>query len=225
MSLQRRLVDAALRRTVRLLCRVDDSTWHLVPETGPLILAANHVNFVEVPAMVTHLAPRPITGFVKAENWDHWFLRRLFTLWEGIPLHRGEADVTAIRAALAALDAGKILAVAPEGTRTGDGRLRQAHPGIVVLALKANVPILPVAYYGHEAFWPMLRRLRRVDFHLRVGRPFWLDAGSARVTKPVRQQMADEIMYQIARLLPPAYRGYYADLPAATTQYLRFLAA
>jgi len=167
--------------------------------------------------------PRPVTGFVKAENWEHPFFRWLFDLWGGIPLHRGEADMTAVRAGLAALEDGWMLTVAPEGTRTGDGRLRQGHPGIVIMALKSGVPILPVAYWGHEMFWQNAKRLRRTDFNLRVGRPFTLDPGSQRVTKEIRQQMADEIMFQIARLLPEAYRGYYSDLSQATEAYLKFL--
>jgi 1-acyl-sn-glycerol-3-phosphate acyltransferase len=220
-----RVVNFTFKRIVRVLCRVDDSQWHKIPQVGPLLLVINHINFIEVPLMYTHLLPRPLTGFVKAENWDKTFTRWLFELWGGIPLHRGEADIAAVRAGLAALAQGKILAVAPEGTRTGDGRLRPGHPGIVTMALKSNVPILPVAYHGNQHFWRNVRRLRRTDFHLSVGRPFYLDPGNERVTRQVRQQMVDEIMYQLAQLLPPEYRGHYADLSAATHTYLRFLPA
>ena len=217
------LVNFTFKRLVRILCRVDDSQWHKFPDKGPLLLAANHVNFMEAPVMYTHLMPRPVTGFIKAENWEHPFFRWLFDLWGGIPLHRGEADMAAIRAGLAALADGRMLTVAPEGTRTGNGRLRQGHPGIVIMALKSGAPILPVAYWGHETFWPNFKRLRRTDFNLRVGRPFILDPGGQRVTKQIRQQMADEIMLQIAALLPETYRGYYADFPTATDTHLRFI--
>jgi 1-acyl-sn-glycerol-3-phosphate acyltransferase len=223
MSLTYHIVNFTFKRIVRILCRVDDSQWHKFPDKGPLLLVANHVNFVEVPVMYTHLLPRPVTGFVKAENWEKPFFRWLFDLWGGIPLHRGEADMTAIRAGLAVLEDKGMLTVAPEGTRTGDGRLRQGHPGTVIMALKSGAPILPVAYWGHEMFWPNFKRLRRTDFNLRVGRPFTLDPGNQRVTKEIRQQMADEIMFQIARLLPEAYRGYYSDLSQATETYLKFI--
>lgn len=223
MTFTYRIVNAVFKRILRILCRVDDSQWRKIPETGPLLLVVNHVNFIEAPMMITHLIPRPLTGFVKAENWDKPVSRWLFEMWNAIPLHRGEADLTAVRAGLAALADGQILAVAPEGTRTGDGRLRQGHPGIVTMALKGKAPILPAAYFGHEVFWQNMRRLRRTDFRLRVGRPFMLEMGDGRVTKQIRQQMVDEIMYQIARLLPPENRGYYADLDAATESYIRFL--
>ncbi len=161
MSLAYHAVNFTFKRIVRILCRVDDSQWHKIPAEGPFIMAVNHINFMEIPLMYTHLLPRPMTGFVKAESFDLPFVGWVFKLWEGIPLQRGEADMTAVRAGLNALAEGKILVIAPEGTRTGDGRLQQGHPGIVTIALKANVPILPVAYYGSEHFWPNFKRLRR----------------------------------------------------------------
>ena len=222
MTVTYHVVNFTFKQIVRVLCRVDDSQWHKIPDKGPYIMAVNHINFMEMPLMYTHLMPRPITAFVKREGWDNPFTRWIFDLWGAIPLRRGEADLTAVRAGLSALDEGKILVIAPEGLRTGDGRLQQGHPGIVTMALKANVPILPVAYYGHEQFWSNIYRLRRTDYQINVGRPFYLDRGGVRVTKAVRRQMADEIMAQIARLLPPENRGYYTDLSAATESYLRF---
>ena len=81
--------------------------------------------------------------------------------------------------------------------------------------------LLPVVYYGSEHYRDNLRRLRRTDFHIIVGRPFYVDAGGARVTRQVRRQILDEIMYQMAALLPPAYRGVYSDLDAATEYLLK----
>jgi 1-acyl-sn-glycerol-3-phosphate acyltransferase len=91
-----------------------------------------------------------------------------------------------------------------------------------VLALRTGAPVLPVMHYGGEVVWQNLRRLRRTDFYTVVGQPFYLDPGGARVTGEVRQQMADEVMYQMAALLPSPYRGAYSDLAAATETYLRF---
>jgi 1-acyl-sn-glycerol-3-phosphate acyltransferase len=93
---------------------------------------------------------------------------------------------------------------------------------VVILALRSGVPIQPVTYYGNEDFHENLKRLRRTDFHMVVGDPFYLDPRGERVTRQVRQAMTDEIMYQLAALLPPQYRGAYADIEAATERYLRF---
>ena len=120
------------------------------------------------------------------------------------------------------LQKGYIIAIAPEGTRSHDGKMQRAHSGAVIIGLRSGVPFLPIAHYGGEKLTDNLRRLRRTDFHIAVGRPFYLDAGETKVTRAVRQQMIDEVMYQIATLLPPAYRGHYSDLSAATTRYLNF---
>jgi 1-acyl-sn-glycerol-3-phosphate acyltransferase len=222
MTLIHRIVISTIKGLLRLLCRVDDAQLARVPDRGPLIIVANHVNFLEVPLLYTHLQPRPVMGFAKVEAWDNPIIGALFDMGGAIPLYRGEADVAAFRQALKALGAGRILAVAPEGTRSGHGRLQRGRSGAVLLALHSSVPLLPMVYYGGELFWRNLARLRRTDFHIVVGQPFYLDAGGVRVTRQVRQQMADEIMYQMAALLPPDYRGVYSDLAAATETYLRF---
>jgi 1-acyl-sn-glycerol-3-phosphate acyltransferase len=173
--------------------------------------------------MYTHLQPRPLTGFAKSEAWHNPFLAFLFDHWDIIPLRRGEADIAAFQEGLRALDADKMLVLSPEGTRSGHGRLQRAHAGVVLLALRREeVPILPIVFYGNERLMKNLKRLRRTDFHVVVGDPFFVDPGDGRVTRTTRRRIVDEIMYQMAALLPSAYRGYYADLAHATTQYLRF---
>ena len=69
MSLTKWAVLSTIRGLVGLLCRVDDAQLALVPARGPLILVANHINFLEVPLLYTYLQPRPVTGLAKAETW------------------------------------------------------------------------------------------------------------------------------------------------------------
>jgi 1-acyl-sn-glycerol-3-phosphate acyltransferase len=221
-TLAHSVVNASIKGLTGLLCRVGDAELEKVPDRGPLIIVANHVNFLELPVIYTRLLPRPMTGFAKAETWENPALRHLANLWGGIPLHRGEADTSAMRQGLEALAAGYILAVTPEGTRSGHGCLLRGHPGIVMLALRSGAPLLPLVFWGAELFWDNLARLRRTDFDTAVGQSFTLDSGGIKVTSQVRQAMTDEIMYQMAALLPPAYRGAYADLSNATEAYLRF---
>ena len=222
MTLTHRIVIATLKGLTGLLCRVDDEQLARVPDRGPLILVGNHVNILEMPILYTRLQPRPVTGFTAAYRWEKLWTRWLLNVCGAIPLHRGEADIAALRKALELLKAGCIFAIAPEGTRSGHGRLQQAHPGVVILALRSGAPLLPVVYYGSEHYRENLRRLRRTDFHIVVGEPFYVDAGGTKVTRQVRRQIVDEIMYQMAALLPPAYRGVYSDLDAATQEYLTF---
>jgi 1-acyl-sn-glycerol-3-phosphate acyltransferase len=221
MTFKQQLTNSALHGLTSLLCRVDAAQLERMPEQGPLILVANHVNFLEIPVLYTRLGTRPIVAFTKAETWDSLLIRCLFDLSRAIPVRRGEADTTAFRRAAEVLEIGHILAVAPEGTRSGDGCLQRGHPGVVMLALRTSAPLLPIAYYGGERLRHNLPRLKRTDFRVVVGQPFYLHA-EGKVTRETRQRIADEIMYQIAALLPPAYRGHYSNLSAATEQYLRF---
>lgn len=219
------LVSSAVYSTIwglsHILCRIDDAQLTRVPTRGPLILVTNHINFLDAPLIYTHLLPRTVTAMAKTETWDNPLLGFLFSLGGAIPLRRGEADVGGVRRALAVLEAGHILAVAPEGTRSNHGRLQPGHPGVTLLALRSGAPLLPVAHYGGEGFRRNVTRLRRTSFHIVVGRPFYLDAHGQAVTRQLRQRMVDEIMCQLAALLPPAYRGHYAGL-AASESYLRF---
>jgi 1-acyl-sn-glycerol-3-phosphate acyltransferase len=222
MSLTKRLITRTIKGLTHLLCRVHDAELIRVPMHGPLILVSNHINFLEIPVLYTHLQPRRVTTLAKAETWDNPVLGYLFDMGEGIPLRRGEADVAAVRRALGVLEAGDILAIAPEGTRSNDGQLRRGHPGVEMLARRSGAPMLPMVFYGNEQYRHNLSRLRRTDFHVVVGQPFYVDTGGAKIAGALRQTIVDEIMYQLAALLPASHRGYYANLDAATEKYLRF---
>jgi 1-acyl-sn-glycerol-3-phosphate acyltransferase len=223
MSLASSVVNNTIKGLARLLCKVDASALACVPAQGPLLLVANPINFLDAPVTYTHLQPRLLTGLVKAETWKNPLMGFFFTTWGGIPIQRGEPDRSALHQSLQALNAGKIVAVALEGKRSGDGRLKRGHPGVATLALHSRAPVLPLAFYGGEQFRGSLSRVRRTDFYIAVGVPFTDETGEGKATLVLRQVITDEIMYQIAALLPPAYRGEYAELAAATQKYLRFL--
>jgi 1-acyl-sn-glycerol-3-phosphate acyltransferase len=214
------ILISPIRALGRTLCRVHDEELAGIPHAGPLLLVANHVNFLDVPIFYTALMPRSVTGFAKIETWNNPALGFFFSLGGAIPIRRGVVDRTAIGRAREVLHSGKILAIAPEGTRSGDGQLQKARTGVSVLALDSGAPVIPVAYYGGEKFRNNLARLRRTDFYFRVGSPFRVRMESGRLTRDVREQITTEIMYRLAKLLPPEYRGYYSDLSKATSRYL-----
>jgi 1-acyl-sn-glycerol-3-phosphate acyltransferase len=161
-----------------------------------------------------------VTGFAKVETWRNPAIGILFSLSGAIPIRRGVVDRTAIGLAREALQSGKILAITPEGTRSGDGRLQQARTGVSILALDSGVPVIPVVYYGGEKFRSNITRLLRTDFYFRVGSPFRVRMESGKLTREVREQITTEIMYRLSALLPPQYRGYYADLSKASNRFL-----
>ncbi len=220
MNIAQTVVYSPLRAIGRTLCRVHDEELARIPHHGPLLIVANHVNFLDVPIFYTHLIPRAVTGFAKLETWKNPAIGILFTLGGAIPIRRGEVDRTAIGRAKEILQSGKILAIAPEGTRSGDGCLQKARTGVSVLALDSGAPVIPVAYYGGEKFRSNISRLARTDFYFRVGAPFQVRMEGGKLTREVREQITAEIMYRLAALLPAEYRGYYSDLSKATSRYL-----
>ncbi|MEW6286185.1 MAG: lysophospholipid acyltransferase family protein [Chloroflexota bacterium] len=204
-----------------LLCRIDAPNLDSIPQKGPLIVITNHTGQLEVPVFFGQLATRPVTAWAKVESWDNAFLRWLFDVWGLIPVRRGEADTSALRQAMKALEEGYIFGIAPEGTRNKTGRLKRAHPGAVMLAVHSGAPILPVAHWGGENFLRNLARLKRTDFHIRVGKPFKLELEGVKMTREVRQQIADEMMLRIAELLPPEYRGEYEKVTSPEKPFTR----
>jgi len=198
-----------------ILCRIDAPDIHTVPMRGPLIAISNHTGQLEVAVFFGLLQPRPITGWAKMEAWDNAFFNWLFSLWGLIPVKRGEGDTSAMKKALKALNEGYIFGLAPEGTRNKTGKLQRAQPGAVILATHSGAPILPVVHWGGENFLRNLAHLRRTDFHVRVGTPFRLKLEGVKVTREIRQQIADEMMIRLAELLPPEYRGAYQNVTTA----------
>ena len=216
------IVSWFIRVGTSILCRIEREPLVQVPKEGPLILTVNHINSLEVPLLFAHLQPRRLIGLAKIETWDNKFMGWLFTLWKAIPIRRGEADLDALRRCLTVLQAGDMLGMAPEGTRSYDGCLLRGQPGITLIALHSRAPILPIAHWGGENLKANLRRLKRTDFHIRVGKTFFLDAKDEKVNGEIRQEMVDEIMYQLATLMPEEYRGVYKDCNSPPTKYLRF---
>lgn len=215
-----RLITLLLRIYFRISLRLDAPGMDKFPTQGPLIIITNHTGQVEVPVLATLLQPRKITGWAKAEAFDNLFLRWVFWAWEIIPVRRGEADMKALKRALRALEREYIFGVAPEGTRNKTGILRRALPGTVIIALHSGAPIIPAVHWGGEVFLKNLKRFKRTDFHIRIGEPFRINVEGVKVTAEVRQQIADEMMYRIAKLLPEEYRGEYSDMSKATENFV-----
>jgi len=222
-SISRWFMNAVIRLVTEILFRIDKRDFTKVPTQGPLIMVGNHIGSLEVPLLLVHAQPRKIIGLAKIETWNNKFIGWLFDLWDAIPVRRGDADLDAIRACLEVLKTGEILAIAPEGTRSYHGQLLRGQPGIALIALHSGAPILPMTHWGAENFGANLKRLKRTDFHVRVGKPFYLDAHGEKVNGEIRQAMADEIMSQIAVLMPEEYRGQYADCDPPSQKYLRFV--
>jgi len=218
----RSLVLFLIAGITTILCRIEKDELKKIPVNGPMILAMNHIGSIEVPLLRAQVRPRRVISLAKVETWDNKWMGWLFDLWESIPIRRGEVDICALHECLECLSARDFLGVAPEGTRSHDGKLLAGRPGIVLIGLHSGAPILPVVHWGVEKFPDKLKHLKRTDFHIRVGKPFTLDAGGKKVNGKLRLEILDEIMYQMAALMPEEYRGKYKNCTPAPVKYLRF---
>ncbi len=211
MSLSQRLLVTLFRGLTYPIFRVHDEALERVPLHGPLIIVMNHINIFEIPIIYTHLQPRPVHGLVLADRWKNPILGWGLDACGAIPLERGVSNMNSFNRALDVLRSGEMVLIMPEGTRSGDGRLQHGYPGVVLLALKSKAPLLPVVTHGGEGYRENLRHLHRTDFHLAVGESFTLTEASDRAS---RKELVNQVMFRLAALLPPEYRGEYAIQPA-----------
>ena len=185
-----------------------------IPATGGAILCPNHTSVLDsffVPALL----PRRVTYVGKAEYMDSWKTRRIFPALGMIPIDRegGDAGERALATAQRILERGELFGIYPEGTRSRDGRLYRGHTGPARLALRAQVPIIPIGLIGArevmppEAKFPKLRK--RVT--IRFGRPISIDRYLDRTDDHlVYRQIIDEVMYEIRELSGQEYVNEYA---------------
>jgi 1-acyl-sn-glycerol-3-phosphate acyltransferase len=154
------VVKSIVRVLLRLLCRVEGRGQHHVPETGPILLVANHSSVLD-PPLVGAMAPRPLSYLAKEELFRIPLFGRLIAAVNARPVRREGADAKALRAALRLLEKGEALLVFPEGTRGDEGTLRTPKAGAGMLAVLSGVPVVPAYVRGSGGVWPRGRSLPR----------------------------------------------------------------
>jgi 1-acyl-sn-glycerol-3-phosphate acyltransferase len=223
MSFRHAAVNGILKGLLTVLCKIDNREFiKVLSHNKPLILAINHINFLEVPILVTHSYPLRLTGLVKSETWNNPVFAFLFDTYRAIPIDRAGAFQESFNKVKKALDEGFFVCVAPEGTRSKNGVLGRGKAGIIQLALLTGSPVLPVAHFGGENIWKNMRRFKRTPFCFKPGKPFKIKF-SGRPDRGEREAMLNEVMGQLARLLPETMRGPYAEQANCECKYLEFI--
>ena len=124
-----------------------------IPRTGGVLLASNHQSFLD-PVLVAMVLSREMHFMARRTLFRNPVFRAIIAGYNAFAIERDSADVKGVNSAIARLEAGNILLVFPEGTRTGDGSIGRMKPGIGVLAERAAVPIVPVLIQGAYEVWP-----------------------------------------------------------------------
>ncbi|MEV4541081.1 lysophospholipid acyltransferase family protein [Micromonospora echinaurantiaca] len=204
---------------LRLIFRPQVEGLHHVPDTGPVILASNHLSFSD--SIFTPLiTPRKVTFVAKAEYFTGkgikgWLTRMFFVGTGTIPVDRsgGRAARAALDTQLKVLRAGGIAGIYPEGTRSPDGRLYRGKTGVARLALESGAPVVPVVMLNLDEIQPpgkLIPKLKRV--RIRFGAP--LDFSRYRGLagdRFVERAVTDEIMYELMELSGREYVDIYAQ--------------
>ena len=202
----------AVVRLIRpLIARLHTIGVENVPRSGPVILALNHVAWIDTPLAALRL-PRRTHFMAKIEMFRVPVLGGIMRLLGSFPVRRGEGDRESLRVAERLLAEGQMVVIYPEGHRSG-GRLIRAHPGASLIAFRSGAPVVPVAISGTEHVFKGFRYgpwAPRVT--ISYGKPIALKASGARHTRDDLANSTHLIMRHIAALLPPAYRGEYAHL-------------
>jgi len=191
-----------------------------LPAAGGLIMCPNHLSRFDTPFVFICLPTRHFTGFAGHNYRHNWFFRWILTNVDMIWVRRGAITPSTIKAALEALQAGRWLGVAPEGTRSPTGALQKGRTGAAFLAAESGAPILPIAISGTEKLGHNMLRLRRTRLTATFGGPFTLPPLEKGKREAQLAEYTADIMCRIALLLPEAYRGVYAgearvrELPA-----------
>jgi 1-acyl-sn-glycerol-3-phosphate acyltransferase len=189
-----------------------------IPTDGTVILTGNHIGILDgimVPT-IPILAKHPNLIVVVAEKYEEvpifrWAVKHLKFMF----IDRFNPDIKTMKKVLTQLNNNGILVIAPEGTRSPNAALIEGKSGSAYLAAKTGAQVVPFGVTGTEDQERRIRfkKLRRLDVTIRVGKPFKIPQLPKINREEFLQKYTDEIMCQIAALLPPSYRGVYADHP------------
>jgi cytidylate kinase len=220
------VASLVMRLLVRLFTRVRiEGDLASFPRAGAVLIAANHASNADpvlIGAFLNTRFGRPLNWLGKREVFEWPGLSWLARHGGVHPVDRGAADVEAFRTAMSILEAGHVLAVFPEGTRSPDGRLQAAKDGATVLALRSTALVVPIGVADSDRLWPKGRRFPRFtpSVTVTIGSPFRLDEAlaaaepeAARDRRRAKEAGTRLIMRRIAALLPERQRGVYGDPP------------
>lgn len=172
-----------------------------IPEKGGVMLCGNHVSYIDPPALGAG-ATRPVHFMAKLELFRIPVLGFLIRHVGAFPVKRGTADRSALKKAVELLKNGEIVGMFPEGTRSLDGKLKPPEPGVGMIALRARVPVVPVALVNTEKLLPphsFLFKFSRVK--VVYGKPVALDDMDGQGGREAIEEVGRRIMSAIGQLL------------------------
>jgi 1-acyl-sn-glycerol-3-phosphate acyltransferase len=196
-----------------------------VPKTGAVILASNHLAFIDS-VVITLVARRSVSFMAKSEyftgtGFKGFISRNFFRGVGAVPVERGagQAAQEALDAGLGVLARGDAFSIYPEGTRSRDGKLYRGRTGVAWLALTAGVPVVPVALIGTDELQPEGGSgIRMAKVTVEFGKPIDVRGFGDATSGRARREATDAIMAEIGRMSGQELAGAYNEPPAATVR-------
>jgi len=209
------LIRFLIRLLAPVVMRLEVFGKENLPASGAYIAAANHLGVLDSLLVYYLLERQDIILIIAEKHTRYAFTRWLVRSLDAIYIDRFNADMAVMREVLRRLRKGGVLVIAPEGTRSQTGALLEGRQGASFLAAKTGVPIIPVGATGTQdrLLLANLKRLRRTPVTVCIGESFQLPPLSKQDRDAALLADTTEIMCRIAVLLPPEYRGFYADHP------------
>ena len=184
-----------------------------VPRSGAAIVVVNHLGLLDVPLGYLAVNREDATGWIADKHLRNPLYAYIVNAVQGVWLNRENPDLSSMKAALDFLKAGRLFAVAPEGTRSPTGALIEGKEGVAYLAMQSGAPIVPGGITGTEDGTQQLWRLRKPKLRIEFGTPFHLPKLDRARRQAQLKEGITEIMCRIAALLPEKYHGVYAGNP------------
>ena len=220
-SVMYRFVHSVVAPTARTIWRPTVTGLEHVPASGGVILASNHLSFVDS-VVIPCVVPRKVVFLAKSDYFTGSGLKGAAqrAWFEGLgmlPVDRDDtkAAIASLDTALQVLGRGEAFGIYPEGTRSRDGRLYRGRTGVAHLALTAGVPVVPLGLAGTENIQPVGSRLpRRADVTVTFGEP--IDFAGRYDGVPLgraRREVTDEIMAAIGDITGQEPAGVYNERP------------
>lgn len=199
-----------MRGSLRLFSNWTVTGRENVPMSGPLLVAANHLSNLDPPLLGASL-PRRLNFIAKRGLFKPaigWFLRT-YGAYALNPEEQGK-DIEALLWMRKLLREDRAIVVFPESHRSPEAGLREGVPGVALMAVKTQTPILPVGIAGSENVGPIWRvAVPTGNISVTIGEPFTLPDVKGRLEPEQLKELMDTVMSRIAACLPERYHGVY----------------
>jgi len=168
-------------------------------EEGPCIIAANHCSYLD-PPLVGIACKRAIHYLARKSLLDWPVLGPIFPQLNVIPVDQGNPERSALVGIIRVVRGGGAALIFPEGSRSCDGKLQEAQPGIGLIVAKTGAPVVPVRITGSFEALPRAAKLPRgVSLTVVVGSPcFFSGAGSD--NRESYQEISNHVLNSVALL-------------------------